>query len=76
MRATGRIENVDAGLLALARVAADELDAACADRDESRYVRGVLIGRYQSVLEALLVRPGSEDADHDMLAALFADIPD
>ena len=72
MRATGRIENVDAALVALCRVAADELDAATADGDESRYTRGVLVARYHGVLSHLLARPDSDDADHidDLFAAL------
>ena len=71
MRATGRLEAIDAGLLALARVAADELDDACRDVDESRYTRATLIGRYATVLDALVHRdPGDDLAD---LADLFAE---
>ena len=71
MRQTGRLEAIDAGLLALARVAADELDAACRDTDESRYTRATLIGRYGTVLDALVNRdPGDDLAD---LADLFAE---
>jgi len=71
MRQTGRLEAIDAGLLALARVAADELDAACRDTDESRYTRATLIGRYATVLDALVNRdPGDDLAD---LADLFAE---
>jgi hypothetical protein len=71
MRETGRIEAIDAGLLALARVAADELDDAVRDLDESRFTRATLIGRYHSVLDALVNRdPGDDLAD---LADLFAE---
>jgi len=71
MRQTGRLEAIDAGLLALARVAADELDAACRDTEESRYTRATLIGRYATVLDALVNRdPGDDLAD---LADLFAE---
>jgi hypothetical protein len=71
MRDTGRIEAIDAGLLALARVAADELDDACRDTDESRFTRATLIGRYHTVLDALVNRdPGDDLAD---LADLFAE---
>jgi hypothetical protein len=71
LRTTGRLEAVDAGLLALARVAADELDAACRDDDESRYTRATLIGRYAAVLDSLVNRdPGDDLAD---LADLFAE---
>ena len=68
MRDTGRLEAIDAGLLALARVAADELDAACRDDDESRYTRATLIGRYHTVLDALVNRDVGDD-----LADLFAE---
>ena len=71
MRQTGRLEPIDAGLLALARVAADELDAACWDTEESRYTRATLIGRYATVLDTLVNRdPGDDLAD---LADLFAE---
>ena len=72
MRATGRIEDVDAALVSLCRVAADQLDEATADREESRYTRGVLVARYHGVLSHLLARPDSDDADHidDLFAAL------
>lgn len=72
MRRTGRLEDIDAALVALCRVAADELDAAAADRDESRYTRGVLVARYHGVLSHLLARPDSDDSDHidDLFAAL------
>src|SRR4051794_22700009 len=74
MRDTGRLEAIDAGLLALARVAADELDDACRDTDESRYTRATLIGRYATVLDALVNRdPGDDLAD---LADLFAEDSD
>lgn len=75
MRAAGRVETVDAALVALCRVAADELDASLADTDESRYTRGVLTARYHDVLSHLLQRPtiGADDSLDDMLAALAAD---
>jgi len=72
LRATGRLENVDAALVALCRVAADELDAATADRDESRYTRGTLTARYHDVLRHLLARP--VDDDRDLVAQLFANV--
>jgi hypothetical protein len=73
LRATGRLEDVDAALLALARVAADELDDACHDLDESRYTRATLIGRYAAVLDTLVGRDLDSLDDGD-LAALFADV--
>jgi hypothetical protein len=54
MRVGGLLEPIDAALVALARVAADELDEACRDTDESRYTRATLIARYAGVLETLV----------------------
>jgi hypothetical protein len=77
LRQLGRVEKVDAGLVALCRVAADELDAACADTDESRYTRGVLVARYHGVLTHLLARPDTpnDDASLDSLFAAVVDDP-
>lgn len=74
MRDLGRVEPVDAALVALARVAADELDDACRDDDESRYTRATLIARYAGVLDTLV---GHELADDGpSLDDLFAEIRD
>jgi hypothetical protein len=70
LRDLGRLEPVDAARVALARGLADELDAATADRDESRYTRGTLAARYDSVLSHLLT-PGSV-SDAGDLDALYA----
>ena len=71
LRDLGRVEPVDAAVIALCRGLADELDAATADGDESRYTRGTLAGRYQTALTLLLNRPdGASDADD--LAGLLA----
>jgi hypothetical protein len=75
MRGLGRLEKIDSGLVALCRVAADELDAACADPSESRYVRGVLVARYHGVLTHLLARPDTPN-DADTLESLFAAVVD
>lgn len=72
MRDLGRVEPIDAALLALCRVTADQLDAAVADTDESRYVRGVLVARYHAVLSHLLARPDSAADDLAEFDALFA----
>lgn len=53
LRQTGRIEAVDEFVVKLGRVAADELDAACSDPDESRYTRGVLMARALDVYRVL-----------------------
>ena len=71
MRALGRVESIDAAMIALCRVAADELDTACADVNESRYTRGVLVARYHAVLSHLLERPDTMSDDID-LDAMFA----
>jgi len=71
MRDTGRLEPIDAALLALARVSADELDAAMRDTDESRYTRATLIARYHGVLVDLVNRDPGDDLDD--LAALLAE---
>jgi len=75
MRHLGRLEKIDAGLVALCRVAADELDAAMADPTESRYVRGVLVARYHGVLTHLLARPDTPNDDNS-LESLFAAVAD
>jgi len=54
LRELGRLEPVDAARVALARGLADELDAATADTAESRYTRGTLAARYDTVLAHLL----------------------
>ena len=74
MRDLGRLEPVDAALVALVREAAAQLQAAVFDADESRYTRGVLIGRYESVLSHLLAVP-DRDAGAE-LADLFAGMVD
>jgi hypothetical protein len=75
MRQTGRLEPVDTALVALGRVAVDELDAAIRDPDESRYTVGVLVARYHAVLTHLLARPDDTDAGAE-LADLFAAVDD
>ena len=74
LRASGRLEDVDAAWIALARVSADQLDAACSDPDESRYTRGVLIARHLAVLDRLIARPDSSSADD--LDSLYAGVRD
>ena len=74
LRSSGRLEDVDAAWIALARVSADQLDGACSDPDESRYTRGVLIARHLSVLDRLIARPElTDDADLDALYAGLRD---
>lgn len=74
MRDTGRLEPVDAALVALARVAADQLDDACLDEDESRFTRATLIARYAGVLDTLT---GHDPGDAGpTLEELFAEMGD
>lgn len=74
LRSAGRLEDVDAAWIALARVSADQLDGACSDPDESRYTRGVLIARHLAVLDRLIARPDIDSGDD--LEALFAGVRD
>ena len=77
LRRSGRLEDVDAAWIALARISADQLDAACSDADESRYTRGVLIARHLAVLDRLIARPDSDaDADLDALYAGVLNTPE
>jgi len=75
LRDLGRLEPVDAAMVALAREAAAQLQGAVADPDEARYTRGVLIARYLSVLERLPVDHADAD-DAAALAGLFAGVGD
>ena len=76
LRNLGRLEAVDTALVALARVVADELDAACSDPEESRYTRGTLTAHYHRVLTHLLARPDAPATTDDELADLFAAMGD
>ena len=78
MRDLGHLEPVDAALVALARVAADELDEACHDDDESRYTRATLIARYAGVLDTLVGHDPGDDGGpslDELLAAMGDEAP-
>ena len=60
MADTGRREPIDEAFVALARVAADELDAAVADPETSRFVRAALMHRCTAVYGALFDRGGED----------------
>jgi hypothetical protein len=70
-RDLGRLEPVDADLIVLCRVLADQVDAACADPDESRYTVGTLAKCYLTVRTALTGQAG-ESNDADDLAGILA----
>jgi len=74
MRDLGRLEPVDAALVALAREAAAQLQGAVFDDDESRYTRAVLVARYHTVLVHLLAVPDRDSGAE--LADLFAGMGD
>lgn len=74
MRELGRLDSIDAALVALARVAADQLDDACLDDDESRYTRATLIARYGQVLDTLVGHePDDAGPSLDELLAAMGD---
>lgn len=78
MRELGRLDAIDAALVALARVAADQLDDACLDDDESRFTRATLIARYSAVLDTLVGHdPGDDDGPSldELLAAMGDETP-
>ena len=51
----------------MCRVAADELDGAVADPDESRYTRSVLVSKYHTLLNELTAKTDELTADLDDL---------
>jgi hypothetical protein len=62
LAAGGRLEQVDEGLVGLARATADLLDAAMADPDEATYAVAALGRLHLATLSALT---GKEDAGGD-----------
>ena len=78
LRELGRLDPVDTPHLGLARVLADQLDAAIADPNESRYTIGTVAARYQSALDGLYdrVAPGELTDDGPSLADLLAALGD
>jgi hypothetical protein len=76
-RALGSLDDVDAGLISVARKLARALDAEDADPDGSRYTVGALAGRLVPVLVELRGGPRDVGADVDAeLAALIAAVRD
>lgn len=74
-RAGGLLEPSDDALIALARITADNLDAAERDSEESRYTVGALAGRHRDVLLAIYDRHRYTDAG-PTLAELLAAVDD
>lgn len=71
-RAGGMLEPADAALIALARITADNLDAAELDTDESRYTVGALAGRHRDVLLAIYDRHRLADTGPTLAELLAA----
>jgi len=81
LQATGRLEDVDQGVVGLARATADLFDEAIADPEERAYARAA-IGRLHLAVLQTLTGKQVEDADaglSEVIAALsapMADAPD
>ena len=75
-RAAGQLEDVDKGLVALARTLADAADAEHVDPDGSRYTVGALAGRLVPVLLELRGERAGGDVIDAELAALVAALRD
>ena len=74
LRATGRLEAVDAATIALARTLSDAIDDEHTDPDGSRFTVGALAGRLHPILADL--RAINLVGVDDYTAALFAPLPD
>jgi hypothetical protein len=72
MAAGGLREPIDEAFVALARIAADELDRATGSGQASPHVRATLIGRCAAVYSVLLERGDLGDAERfdDLFAAV------
>jgi hypothetical protein len=78
-RTLGHLEDVDKGLIAVARTLADAADAEWIDPEGSRYTVGALAGRLVPVLLELrgerAVAGADLDAEHAALVAAIRDTP-
>jgi hypothetical protein len=75
-RDAGTIERVDAGLIAIARTLADDVDAEHTDPDGSRFVVGALVGKLMPVLMQLrgeAIGGDGVDVELDALRAAIRD---
>jgi hypothetical protein len=71
LRDAGRLEAVDAAMVAVNRELAALLEGAVHDPDESRYTCGTLAGRYLTALDRLYGRDDDSDS-RPTLADLLA----
>jgi len=71
-RSGGMLEPADDAWLALARITADQLDAAEVDRDESRFVVASLAGRHRDVLGSIYDRHRDTDTGPSLADLLTA----
>ena len=77
LRRSDRVGLVDEAVVALCRVMADELDAACHDEQESRFTRAAIAGRYRDVLGMFLEGASGDDGDDvDRMLAELLDAAD
>ena len=75
LRATRRIEPIDEALIALGRVCADEADLACADVEQSPFVRNALLKTMLATVVTLRdqTRADVDSADLDDVLARLVD---
>jgi hypothetical protein len=76
LRSTGRLEAVDAALVAMARTLADAMDDERADGDGSSYTVAAVAGRLFPIVEELRgERTAGLDELDDFLATMATDTP-
>jgi hypothetical protein len=76
LRDGGRLEPVDAALVAVARTLADALDDERSDVDGSAFTVGALAGKLTPVLDRLRGQAVPDGFDDELRAALFGPLPD
>lgn len=75
LRSGGRLEPVDAALVAVVRTLADAIDDEHTDPDGSRFTVASLAGKLLPALDRLRGIDAGDDVD-DLTAALFGALPD
>jgi hypothetical protein len=73
-RDTRKLDEADAVAVSLLYSAADLLDEARADPDESRYVRAMVLGRATDVVRFVVDRVAGDDGIGPSLADLLAEV--